>query len=79
MKSGRESFKHSKGNFVRVTGSSYITDKDKVKRRNHLAVRCKSNSAGFSGKQATPVKKGQIRPIVSSSSCNSLEEIAHTY
>ena len=69
-KSGRELFKHFKGKIVSVTGSTYFTDEDKVIRRNHLAVRLKSTGLSFSGKQATPVKKGQKRPIVSSSSLN---------
>ena len=38
------------------------------------AVRLKSTSLSFSGKQATPVKKGQKRPIVSSSSPSSSED-----
>ena len=69
-KSGRELFKHFKGKIVSVTGSTYFTDEGKVIRRNHLAVRLKSTGLSFSGKQATPVKKGQKRPIVSSSSLN---------
>ena len=40
-------------------------------RRNHLAVRLKSTDLSFSGKQTTPVKKGQKRPIVSSSPSSS--------
>ena len=40
-------------------------------RRNHLAVRLKSTNLSFLGKQATPVKKGQKRPIVSSSPSSS--------
>ena len=67
-KSGRELFKPFKGTIVSVTGSTYITDKGKVIRRNHLAVRLKLAGLSFSGKQATPVKKGQKRPIVSTSS-----------
>ena len=59
---------------MQITGSTYITDKGKVIRRNHLAVRLKSTSLSFSGKQATPVKKGQKRPIVSSSSPSSSED-----
>ena len=72
-KSGRELFKPFKGKIVITTGSTYITDKGKVIRRNHLAVHLKSSSIGFSGKQATPVKKGQKRPIVSTSSSTSPE------
>ena len=70
-KSGRELFKPFKGKIVQITGSTYISDKGKVIRRNHLAVRLKSTSLCFSGKQATPVKKGQKRPIVSSSPSSS--------
>ena len=70
-KSGREFFKPFKGKIVQITGSTYISDKGKVIRRNHLAVRLKSTSLSFSGKQATPVKKGQKRPIVSSSPSSS--------
>ena len=70
-KSGKELFKPFKGIIVRVTGSKYITDKGKVIRRNHLAVRLKSTNLSFSGKQQTPVKKGQKRPIVSSSPSSS--------
>ena len=44
-------------------------------RKNHLAVRLKSNSESVSGKQPTPVKKGQKRPIVFSSSSTSPKEI----
>ena len=73
-KSGRELFKSFKGKIVRVTGTTYITDKDKVLRRNRLAVPLKSNSVGFTGKQSTPVKKGQKRPIMSSSSSTSPED-----
>ena len=73
-KSGRELFKPFKGKIVKVTGSTYITDREKVIRRNHIAVRLKSTSVGFSGKQATPVKKGQKRPIVSTSSSTSSED-----
>ena len=40
-------------------------------RRNHMAVRLKSTNLSFSGKQLTPVKKGQKRPIVSSSPSSS--------
>ena len=65
-KSGRELFKPFKGKIVQITGSTYISDKGKVIRRNHLAVRLKSTDLSFSGKQTTPVKKGQKRPIVSS-------------
>ena len=54
-KSGREFFKPFKGKIVQITGSTYITDKGKVIRRNHLAVRLKSTSLSNSGKQATPV------------------------
>ena len=43
-------------------------------RRNHLAVLLKSTSLSFSGKQATPVKKGQKRLIASSSSPSSSED-----
>ena len=70
-KSGRELFKPFKGKIVRITGSTYISDKGKVIRRNHLAVRLKSTDLSFSGKQITPVKKGQKRPIVSSSPSSS--------
>ena len=56
---------------MRITGSTYISDKGKVIRRNHLAVRLKSTDLSFSGKQLTPVKKGQKRPIVSSSPLSS--------
>ena len=35
-KSGRELFKPVKGKIVQITGSTYITDKEKVIRRNHL-------------------------------------------
>ena len=70
-KSGRELFKPFKGTIVRVTGSTYISDKGKVIRRNHWAVRLKSTNLSFSGKQLTPVKKGQKRPIVSSSPSSS--------
>ena len=70
-KSGRELFKPFKGKIVRITGSTYISDKGKVIRRNHLAVRLKSTDLSFSGKQLTPVKKGQKRPIVSSSPSSS--------
>ena len=73
-KSGRELFKPFKGKIVSFTGSSYITDKSKVIRRNHLAVRLKSTHLSFSGKQATPIKKGQKRRIVSSSSFTSPED-----
>ena len=73
-KSGRELFKPFKGKIVQITGSTYITDKGKVIRRNHLAVRLKSTRLKFSGKQATPVKKGQKRPIVSSSAPSSSED-----
>ena len=73
-KSGRELFKPFKGKIVKVTGSTYITDKGRVIRRNHLAVRLKSTSVGFSGKQATPVKKGQKCAIVSTSSSTSPED-----
>ena len=37
-KSGRELLKPFKGKIVNITGSTYITDKGKVIRRNHLAV-----------------------------------------
>ena len=70
-KSGRELFKPFKGKIVQITGSTYISDKGKVIRRIHLALRHKSTSLSFSGKQATPVKKGQKRPIVSSSPSSS--------
>ena len=70
-KSGRELFKPFKGKIVRITGSTYISDKGKVIRRNHLAVRLKSTDLSFSGKQLTPVKKAQKRPIVSSSPSSS--------
>ena len=70
-KSGRELFKAFKGKIVQITGSTYISDKGKVIRRNHLAVRLKSTNLSFSGKQATPVKKGQKRPIISSSPSSS--------
>ena len=65
-KSGRELFKPFKGKIVQITGSAYISDKGKVIRRNHLAVRLKSTDLSFSGKQTMPVKKGEKRPIVSS-------------
>ena len=70
-KSGRELFKPFKGKIVQITGSTYISDKGKVIRRNHLAVRLKSTDLSFSGKQTTPVKKEQKRPIVSSSPSSS--------
>ena len=70
-KSGRELFKPFKGKIVQITVSTYISDKEKVIRRNHFAVRLKSTSLSFSGKQATPFKKGQKRPIVSSSPSSS--------
>ena len=70
-KSGRDFFKSFKGKIVRITGSTYISDMGKVIRRNHLAVRLKSTDLSFSGKQLTPVKKGQKRPIVSSSPSSS--------
>ena len=70
-KSSRELFKPFKGKIVQITGSTYISDKGKVIRRNHLAVRLKSTDLSFSGKQTTPVKKGQKRPIVSSSPSSS--------
>ena len=70
-KSDREFFKPFKGKIVRITVSTYISDKGKVVRRNHLAVRLKSTDLSFSGKQLTPVKKGQKRPIVSSSPSSS--------
>ena len=35
-KSGRELFKPVKSKIVQITGSTYITDKEKVIRRNHL-------------------------------------------
>ena len=73
-KSDRELFKPFKGKIVSVTGSTYITDKGKVIGRNHLAVRLKSTGLSFSGKQATPIKKGQKRPIVFSSSSTSPED-----
>ena len=57
-----------------ITGSTYIVDKGKVIRRNHLAVRLNSTNLSFSGKQATPIKKQQKRPIVSSSSSTSPED-----
>ena len=37
-------------------------------------MRLKSTSVGFSGKRATPIKRGEKRPIVSSSCLNSPEE-----
>ena len=46
----------------------------KMIRKNHLAVRLKSTSVGFSGKQALPVKKGQKCLIVSTSSSTSPED-----
>ena len=52
---------------MQIIGSTDISDKEKVIRKNHLAVRLKSTDLSFSGKQTTPVKKGQKRPIVSSS------------
>ena len=70
-KSGRELLKPFKGKIVRITGSTYISDKGKVIKRSHLAVRHKSTDLSFSGKQLTPVKKGQKRPIVSSSPSSS--------
>ena len=73
-KSGRELFKPFKGKIVSITGSTYITDKGKVIRRKHLAVRLKSTNLSFSGIQATPIKKKQKRPIVSSSSSTSPED-----
>ena len=73
-KSDREHFKPFKGKIVSDTGSTYSTDKGKVIERNHLAVRFKSTGLSFSGKQATPSKKGQKRPIVSSSSSTSPED-----
>ena len=73
-KSGRELFKPVKGKIVKVTGSTYITDKGKVIRRNLLAVRLKSTSVGFSSKQATTVKRGKKRPILSSSSSSTSSE-----
>ena len=66
-KSVRDFFKLFKGKIVKITGSTYISDKEKLIRRNHLAVRLKSTDLSFPGKQTTPVKKGQKRPIVSSS------------
>ena len=59
---------------MQITVSKYFTDKGKVIRRNHLAVRLKSTSLSFSGKQATPVEKGQKRPIVTSSPPSSSED-----
>ena len=73
-KSGRELFKPFKSKIVGVTGATYITDKGKVIRRNHLAVRLKSSCIDFSGKEATPIKKGQKRPTVSGSSSTSPED-----
>ena len=70
-KSDRELFKPFKGKIVQITGFTYISDKGKMIRRNHLAVRLKSTGLSFSGKQLTPVKKGQKRPIVSSSPSSS--------
>ena len=70
-KSGRELFKPFKGKIVQITGSTYISDKGKVIRRNHLAVRLKSTHLSFSGKQTTHIKKGQKRPNVSSSPLSS--------
>ena len=70
-KSGRELFKPYKGKIVRITESTYISDKGKLIRRNHLAVRLESTQLSFSGKQLTPVKKGQKRPIVPSSTSSS--------
>ena len=70
-KSGRELFKPYKGKIMRITESTYISDKGKLIRRNHLAVRLKSTQLSFSGKQLTPVKKGQKRPIVPSSTSSS--------
>ena len=58
-KSGRELFKPFKGKNVRVTGATYITDKGKVIRKNHLAVRLKLSRKGFSGKQTTPHHSGE--------------------
>ena len=62
------------GKIVRVTGAIYNTHKDNVKRRNQRAMLLKSNLADCSGKQATPVKKGQKRPAVSSSTSTSPED-----
>ena len=76
-KSGREFFKPSKGKIVSITGSTYITNKGKVIKRNHLAVRLKSTGPSSSGKQAAPVKKGQKLLIVSSSSSTSPEDNRH--
>ena len=74
-KSGRELLPKSK--IDKVTGSTYFTDKDKVIRRSHLEVHLKSKSIGFSGKQATPVKKGQKHHIVFTSSSTSPEDNRH--
>ena len=71
---GGELFKPFKGTNVRITGSIYIADNGKVIRRNHLTILRKSRSLSFSGKQATPIKKGQKRPIVLSSSPSSSED-----
>ena len=46
-KSGRELFKPYKGKIVPITESTYISDKGKVIRRNHLAVRLKSTQLSF--------------------------------
>ena len=70
-KSGRELFKPFKGKIVQITGSTYNSDKGKVIGRIQLAVRLKSTYLSFSGKHLTPVKKGQKRPIVSSSPSSS--------
>ena len=70
-KSCRELFKPFKGKIVQITGSTFIFEKGKVTRRNHLALRLKSTDLSFSGKQTTPVKKGQKRPIVTSSPSSS--------
>ena len=46
-KSDRELFKSFKGKIVQITGTTFITDKDKVNRWKHFAVRLKSIHSGF--------------------------------
>ena len=53
----RELFKLFKSKIFRITGTTYITDKVKLIRRNHIAASLKSSQSGFLGKQASPAER----------------------
>ena len=59
-KLGRELFKPFKGQLIRITGKTDITDK--VVRKNYIAVRFKSHKSDFSGSTPHwPKRSGNAR------------------